>query len=291
MACAGFNGHEGALGLGQSLGILISGRKVCLQHLFCFLLHIQVQCGVHLESFFVNSIRIVLVADGLDHVADEIGSGAVCAFGSLGLSQVKVCFLGSLGIGFGNIAILGHLVQYDALAVLGRFQTPEGRVVVRAVGKSGQHSALRQCQVFHVFAEIDAGSSLDAVAALAEVNLVHVHFQNLFLGVLIFNLQCQYHFQQFSFQCLLLGKEGISGQLLGNGGAALSCGVAAEHVVPDGAEDAPGIDAVVFIESHVFRCHKGILQVLGNLGNRHRNAVFLGMHRGNEPSFIIVNAG
>ena len=204
---------------------------------------------------------------------------------------MEIRFLGSLCIGLGNIAVLGHLVQYDALAVLGRFQAPEGGVVVRAVRKPGQHGTLGQGEVFHVFAEVHLGRCLDAVASLAEVNLVHVHFQDLFLGVLVFNLQGQYHFQQFSLQGLFLGEEGISCQLLGDGGTALAGGVVGNHIGPYGAENAPGVYAVMLIEAHIFCCHKGILQVLRNLGDRHGDAVFLCMHRGNEPSLVIIDAG
>ena len=56
MAGTHFDGEEGALGLSESLIVFGALRKIGFESFFCFFLHVQVQGGVHLESFFVDGI-------------------------------------------------------------------------------------------------------------------------------------------------------------------------------------------------------------------------------------------
>ena len=76
----------------------------------------------------------------------------------------------------------------------------------------------------------------------------------------MFDFQCQHGFLYFSFQCLFLGQEGVFGQLLRNRTAALG-DTAVGQVGDDGAENANGIDADVFVETVVFGGDEGVLQV------------------------------
>ena len=289
LACADFDGHESALRLCQALGVFGTCREVVLQRIFSVFLHIQIEGGVNLESFFVNGIRAILVADGLNDVADEVGSCVFCRLGRLRFGKVQVGLLGSGSIGFGNVAVLSHLIEDDRLAVLRCFYASEWRVVVRAVRKSCQQSALRERQILHVLAEVDAGCGLDAVAALAEVDLVHVHFKNLLLGVLAFDFKSEDDFKELSLQCLFLCQECISCELLGDGRTALSRRIAGNHVRPDGTENTARIDAMVFIETDIFRCHECILQILRHFADRYGDTVFLRMHRRNQAALRIIN--
>lgn len=139
-----------------------------------------------------------------------------CRLGRLRFGKVQVGAPSGSGsvMGFGNVAVLSHLIEDDRLAVLRCFYASEWRVVVRAAPKSCQQSALRERQILHVLAEVDAGCGLDAVAALAEVDLVHVHFKNLLLGVLAFDFKSEDDFKELSLQCLFLCQECISCELL-----------------------------------------------------------------------------
>ena len=204
---------------------------------------------------------------------------------------MQVRFFRSFCISLGNIPVLGHLVEDDGLAVFGCFYTAEWRVVVRAVRKACEHGALRKGQIFHIFVEIDAGGGLDAVAALTEVNLVHVHFKNLFLGVLAFNFKSQHHFEKFSLDGLFLCEESVAGQLLGDGGTTLTGGIPGNEVRPDSAENPSGVHPVMFIETHVFCSHEGILQILGHFFDGNGNTVFLCMDGRDKPPLFIINAG
>ena len=290
VAGAHFESEEGALGLGEAIGIFISVRQIGRHDFLGFLLHIQVQGRVDLEAFFVNGIGVILVADGLDHVVDEIGCRAAGGLGCFGAGKSHIGGFRFSGLDFGDVAVLGHLVEHNGLAILRRLETSEWGIVIRAIRQARKHGALRERQILRIFAEVHMRRGLYAVATLAEINLVHVHFQDLFLGVLIFDFKSQHHFEELSLQSLLLGEEGVSRQLLSDGGAALAGGVAAHHIGEDGAEDPSGIDAVVFIETNVLGCHESILQILRHLVDGDGDAVLLGMHRGDEPPLLVVNA-
>ena len=50
-------------------------------------------------------------------------------------------------------------------------------------------------------------SGLYAIRTLTEINLIHVHFQDFRLGVLVFDFHSQYGFQQLSLQRLFLCED------------------------------------------------------------------------------------
>ena len=190
----------------------------------------------------------------------------------------------------GNVAVLRHLIEYDALTVLCCFQTAERRVIVRTVRKACQHRTLREREILHILPEIHMRRGLDAIAALTEIDLVHVHFQDLLLGVLVFDLKSQHHFEQLSFQRLLLREEGIARELLGDGRTALPCRIAARQIRKDCAQDAARIDAMMLIEAHILGRDECILQILRHLRDRHRDAVLFRMDGRDEPSLVIIDA-
>ena len=140
-----------------------------------------------------------------------------------------------------------------------------------------------------MFAEIDVGSGFHPIGALAEVNLVHVHFQDFLLGVFLLDLESDEGFVELPAQGLFLGQEVVLGQLLGNGAAALD--LAPPDVGVDGTADAPEIDAAVFIETDIFRCQESVLQVLGHLVDGHRDPVFLRIYGGDQIALGIKKMG
>ena len=128
---------------------------------------------------------------------------------------------------------------------------------------------MRQVQVAYRFTEINIGRSLNPIGAFTEINLVHVHFQNFGFGVFAFNLQRQNRFLEFTFQGAVLRQKRVAGELLRNRTAALRDAVV-RNVGKDRAHDAAGIDTVMIIKTDIFRCQKGMLQILGDLIQRNR---------------------
>ena len=289
IARSDLQGNQRALRLRQSLGILAALRKICGDGLFGLFLHIQVQCSIDLQAFLVNRIGIILIGQCLDDIVDEIRCRAVCSAGGLRLGQLEICCLGLPGFRFRNVSVLCHLIQDNALAVLGSLYAAERRIVIRAVRQPCQQGTLCQIQILYILSEINPGCGLDAVGALAEINLIHVHFQDLLLRIFAFDFKSQHNLQKFALQSLLLGQECIPGQLLGNGGAALSGRIVGNHIVPDCTENAPRVHAVMFIETHILGGHESILQILRNLRNGNRDTVFLRMDRGDQPSLGIID--
>ena len=262
IAGLGFNSQQSALRLSNALGILCALRQVLVHRIFCILLHIQIQCGVNLQTFLVNSGRVILVTYLLYYVVDEIGSYLIVVLIGPRLNQAQILRLGFIRLFLSNVAILGHLIQYYALTVLGRLQVVERGIIIRAVRKTGQHSALRQVQVLNILAKIYMGSGLYAIRTLAEINLIHVHFQDFRLGVLVFDFHCQYGFQQLSLQRLFLCEERVSCQLLGNGGTTLSGGIPVPDIAYQCTGNADRVNPMMLIETDIFCRNECILQFL-----------------------------
>src|SRR6516225_5644935 len=94
-------------------------------------------------------------------------------------------------------------------------------VIGRRTNQSRQERALRQRQSPGRLSKIHFRRGLDAVSALAEVDLVEVAFQDLILGQTPLNLHGQQHLRDLAAESLLVREEEIAGKLLGNRAAAL----------------------------------------------------------------------
>src|SRR4051812_39311255 len=92
---------------------------------------------------------------------------------------------GPFGLAFADGARLHHGIEYQVPSLDGAFRVSEGIEIVRSLNDSRKHRTFRQVKLPHVFSEVDLRSlaeSLDRkAAALPEVDLVPVRFENLFL--------------------------------------------------------------------------------------------------------------
>ena len=71
------------------------------------------------------------------------------------------------------------------------------------------------------FAKVALRGFADAVVPAAEIDGVDVHFKDLFLVVLLLNGEGGEHLRRLAGQMLFLSEQGVLGQLLGDGAAAL----------------------------------------------------------------------
>ena len=179
-----FYGNKGTLGLSQIIIIRIGIRKIFLQGRFRFLLQIKIQRSVNLHALFVDRIGIILFADQVNDIIYKIRRHTIRSPLFLGPGQMDIRFFCRSGLTLGNVPILHHLIKNDGLPLFCRFHTVERRVIIRTVRKTRYKRALGKRQILHVFSKIHFRCRLDTITALSEINLVHIHFQNFFFGIL-----------------------------------------------------------------------------------------------------------
>ena len=141
-----------------------------------------------------------------------------------------------------------HASQHVVAAPERALGVPVGRVPVGRLDHAGQDRGLSGRQVARRFPEIEAGRFPDAEdtlgAALAQIDLVQIVFEDLQLGVMSLDNQRNAHFGQLALHGTVLRQKEVLHQLLGDRAAALN-GSPSQHVGPTGPQDAPEVDAVM----------------------------------------------
>ena len=128
------------------------------------------------------------------------------------------------------------------------------------------------------FREVDPGRIGHAIGAGAEVHHIEVLGEDLLLAELALQFSCERQFRHFADHGALLAEENRAGQLLGNGAAPFLHGVLCD-VAHHGPANAHRIDAVVLVETAIFRGNKRLL----NEGRRGTCGEFL---PGCRPDFL-----
>src|SRR4029077_3654542 len=122
----------------------------------------------------------------------------------------------------------------------------------------------------------------DAVGAGAEIDAVEIKLENLRLGELVLKPERERQLLQLARNRALLGQEQILGELLGDGRAALRR-AAPQHVVDDGAQDPPRIDAVMRIEARVLDRDERLGHVVRQFAQRYCGAAHVAARRERRP--------
>ena len=85
--------------------------------------------------------------------------------------------------------------------------TIQNVMIAEPLNQAGQSGGFGQCQQTHVLAEIGLRRLSKTVnaegAAPAEVDLVGVVFEDLFLGEFLLDLQCDHHLGEFALPVLV----------------------------------------------------------------------------------------
>ena len=113
--------------------------------------------------------------------------------------------------------------------------------------------------------EVGDGGGLDAVCAVAEVDRVEVHVQDLLLREHLLHLDGDVRLAHLALERhvkLLVREDRVSHQLLGNGGGTLG---AAAQLHGDRAQDALRVNAVMLVEADVLRVDDRLQGVVGDL--------------------------
>ena len=171
-----------------------------------------------------------------------------------------------------NVAQLRHALQNVLLAHARAFRVDDWIVGRRRFRQAGQHGRFGHGEILDILAEIDLRGRGETVGALTQINLVHIHFEDLVLAEVFLDLPRQQDFIRLALQGLFTGQEEIARHLLRDGRGALLG--AARQVVQGRAGDAQIVDTAMFIEAVIFDGQHGFLHDIGNILDMHHVAPF-----------------
>jgi len=163
------------------------------------------------------------------------------------------------GLRVGDGAVGLHFTEHQVAASQRSLGIENGRIGNRALGQAGEKRGLGQCQIFGVFRKEIFRSSLEAVHAAAEIDLIGVKGENLLLGKGALNLDGEIGLLNFAHGSAIGGEKEVARQLHGECRCALGAPMRAD-VVPGGAGHAKDIDAPVGLEIFVFDRDDGLAQ-------------------------------
>ncbi len=197
--------------------------------------------------------------------------------------------LGRLRLLLGDVALLGHHLEDQVPPGQRRLRPGVGRVEPRVPDDGRQEGRLGQGELGDVLSEVVAAGRLHAVDPRPPVDLIQVRLQDLFLRVLPLDLDGPENLPQFTGEGLLVGEEGVLGQLLGDGAAALKLGPCPQ--IDDGRpEDGGDVDAVVVVKLLVFDGDHRVQEALGHLVDGDRDPA-LPVADGDFVTVAVVKVG
>ncbi len=206
-----------------------------------------------------QAARVGLVAElGVDHLARGLG-GMLGVHAGLGraaqLQHLGAC--GGMLLG-ADEADVEHAVEHMALARRGTLQVVE-RVERRGrLRQAGEHRGLGQREGGHRLAEVGARRGGEAVRAVAEEDLVHVHLEDLVLREVGLDLEREQDLVDLARDRLLGRQVEVARDLHRDRRAALAAGVG--QVGQRGARQADRVDALVLVEARVLDGQHGLAQ-------------------------------
>ena len=299
------DGDERDLRIGDGAGLFSLGGLVQLADELVDVLHADldgfgggalqfgVERGVDAEAL----VGEVLVADAFDElVVDEIDEVGSFAGVDVGWSEAEGFGFGAAGFAGGDGAGFDHGVEDDVAAFHGALGMAVGIEASGRLDGAGEECALGEVELLKVFAEEGLSGLAEAVdgvaAALAEVDLVGVHLEDLLLVEAIFELEGDEDLDELALDAFFGREEEILRELLGEGGAAAGS-VVGDEVGEGALGDAEVVDAAVIEEVAVFDGGDGLNHARGNLvvaDEAALGAVFVFGESGDELGFELVGA-
>ena len=249
-------------------------------------LQVHVERGVNSQAALVDLIAAVLAfqvaADFLDKIRRQ-------RIGIVGHFEADGLIAGRRRLLRRDLAVFEHRIDHQVAALQGAVRMRDGRIVGRRFGQAGEQRGFVEGQSFRRLAEVKLGSGLESVDAVAEINLVGVEGENLWLGETPLDLHRQQRFLNLAMKGAVRRKKKIARQLHGQGRGALHP-AAGLDVAVSRPGDAPDIDAPVPVEVLVFDRNQSLAQDL-------RIVVITGHHpalqreRPDGASLIVVEFG
>src|SRR5579885_2563258 len=112
-----------------------------------------------------------------------------------------------------DLTVFEHGVDHEIAAFLGAVRMIDRRIDRWPFGKSGEQSGLVERELLGRLAEVELGSSFEAVDAVSEKNLVGVEGEDLRLGEAALDLDGKHRFLHFTLPAAVRGEEEIAGEL------------------------------------------------------------------------------
>ncbi len=220
LAGVGVEGDERDLGIGVS--VVLADELVYVAHAGFNgfrgdALELGVERGVDAEGLVVQVVAETLDELFMDEVDEVGGFGGV----DVGWGEIERGGFGSFGLIGGDGAGLGHGVEDDVAALHGAFRVAVGVAAVGVLDEAGDEGALGERELVEGLAEVGLGGLADAVdgegAALADVDLVGVHLEDLLLVEARFELEGDHDLAKLARVTLLRREEEAAGELHGEG--------------------------------------------------------------------------
>ena len=247
-AGARFHRHQGPLHIARGVGVdgfLGLGLPGQIQAAFYGeTTHFQLLFAEHLGQFLL-------------HPAGEIGRLAeeVLGFGGFEFEGRRV------GLGLlssTNKTRLRHAPQHHGAALEGEIRIHQGGIDRGRWRQASYEGCFAEGELGGGFGEVDPGRIGHAIGAGAEVHHIEVLGKDLLLAELALEFAGEGHLRHFAEHGALLAQEHRAGKLLGNGAAPFLHGVLGD-IAHHGPADTQRIDAVVLVETAIFRGNKCLL--------------------------------
>ena len=224
------------------------------------------------------------------HLLGEIFGGDV--FGGRATADLNLRLFGRRRLRPVDIAFGQQPPDHPIAPGLGGLRLLDRVVVVGRLRQGGQERRLGDGQVVHGFVEIVERRRGHAIRPEAEVNLVHVEFQDSVLGKGAFDAEGQDRLLDLSAPRQLVGQQEVLGHLLGDGRGADRALRRADVLDVDQrrAQDAQHIDARVGVEVFVLGGQERLHHAPRHRLDRHEDP-FLDRVFGQQPAVAGVNPG
>ena len=219
---------------------------------------VNVQAAVidHLGGHFlgVALFHLQILDHVVDHLVDEPGIILRVVLIVRAVGEDQLLGHGLVVLLLGDLALVIHLVKDGVLTlqiVLQRRFRIIGIVQRGIVGDADQIGALGQRQLGHVLAEIDLRRRFDAVAPMAQVDIVEIQFHDIFLGMGLFKIKGAEDLRDLALDGAFLVAGDVLDRLLCQGGTAEGVVRIMDKQVNDGRGRAPPVHAVVLQKAFV----------------------------------------
>ncbi len=219
---------------------------------------VQIQAGSHAQAAVGHHLRAKHLFQLLPGVNGKVGRGQAHFLRGKGERLLVRIF----GIRLGDESLADHQVEYQPLALFGRFQVAQRVQVYRALGQRGQQAGFGQCQAGGRFVKVGLRRRFNAVGQITVVNFVQVHLQNFIFAVIPVHDPGQDDLFGFAvvgdFGTFVVIEGQVADELLGDGGCAHGTAVPIPQVGNQRRHQRGHIGAHIFVEAVVFHRNRRV---------------------------------
>ena len=235
--------------------------------IFCHLLHRGVDGGLDGQTALKEHVGRELLLQQLLNIGDKVGLRVYVDAAARDFGHVEGDGLGLCGIVLllRNVAQAQHVVEDLVAARQCQIGIDRGVVLRRRVGKADEQRGFAQGEVGGALGQVGLGCGLDAVGAVAVIDGVEVHHEDLVFGVHVLHLDGDVGLAHLTLDGrveLLLLQDGVAHQLLGDSRGAF---VPAAEGCHRSARDTPQVDTAVLVEALILDVNGALQHVGGDL--------------------------